>query len=404
MDKKHIHEPRIELSVPNLSLDILDNIKETIETGWISTGGRFISDFEDMITDYTGMRELGGGVKTFQSGTAAEHLSLIALGVKPGDEIIVPTLTFIASVNPIKYVGASPIFMDCDDTLNIDPIKLEQFLENECSFEDGALINNKTGKTIKGIIVVHIFGNPVDIDKLMEIKEKYNLFLIEDAAEAIGSIYKAGKYKDRHCGTIGDVGIYSFNANKIITSASGGAVLSQNKALLDKVNFLGVQAKTDPWRYIHDEVGYNYRMTNISAAFGVSQIKRLEEFIDIKHKNFDQYKTFLEKIPGLTLLSFKEDARPNKWLYSLLIDHDKYGLNREEVMLELENRNIASRPIWGLNHLQKPYKDCQSYKIEKAYYYSDHILNIPCSTKLSNNDIERVCRALEEIHHENIKK
>lgn len=397
MEKYDIYEPRIELSVPNLDLDILDNIKETIETGWVSTGGRFISDFEEMLAEYSGIKKTGGSVKTFQSGTAALHLALLALGVEPGDEVIVPTLTFIASCNPICYVGAKPVFMDCDDTLNMDPDKVEAFLEKECTFEDGIVTNKKTGKRIRGMIVVHIFGNPADMERLMAIKEKYNIFLIEDAAEALGSYYTAGKYEGHHCGTIGDAGIYSFNANKIITSASGGAILSNDQDILNRVSFLGVQAKTDPLRYIHDEIGYNYRMTNISAAFGVSQLKRLEEFVENKKRNYDLYQELLKDVPGITLMPFNDHTRPNRWFYSILIDKEKYGKDREELMDALEKRNIASRPIWGLLHQQKPYLDCQSYEIEKAIYYSDHILNIPCSTNLSKIAVERVARDIKEL-------
>lgn len=397
MNKYDIYEPRIELSKPNLDLDILDNIRETIETGWVSTGGRFISDFEEMLATYSGIKQFGGGVKTFQSGTAALHLALIALKVQKNEEIIVPTLTFIATVNPVNYVGAFPIFMDCGDDLNMDPDKVEEFLETECTYIDGVVTNKSSGRRIKGIILVHVFGNPANIERFIEIKEKYNLFLIEDAAEAIGSYYTSGKYEGRHCGTIGDIGIYSFNANKIITSASGGALITTDESILHEVNFLGVQAKSDPLRYIHDEIGYNYRMTNISAAFGVSQLKRIESFIEIKQKNYQLYKEGLQDIKGIELLDFNSKTRANMWFYSILIDDEVYGLDREGLLQLLDERNIATRPIWGLIHLQKPYLDCQSYRIEKAIFYSEKILNIPCSTSLTPISVERVVRGIEEL-------
>jgi len=271
------HNP-IPLSVPNLSLDIMENIKETIETGWVSTGGRFITEFEEKTARYVGVKR----AISCQSGTAGLHLALKVLGIEPEDEVIVPTVTFIAAVNPVKYMGAEPIFMDCDDTLDMDMDKLEEFLENECDFIDGKVINKKTKRQIKAITIVHVFGNPANMEKLIRIKEKYNLKVIEDSTEALGSYYLEGKYKGKYCGTIGDIGVYSFNANKIITTGGGGMVVSNNQELLDKVAYLAVQAKTDPLYFVHDEVGYNYRMTNIQAAFGTDQIDRLESFIETK--------------------------------------------------------------------------------------------------------------------------
>lgn len=331
----------IPLSVPNLSLDILENIKETIETGWVSTGGRFIKEFEEKVAKYVGVEK----AVSCQSGTAGLHLAMRVLGIGPGDEVIVPTVTFIAAVNPVKYVGAEPVFMDCDDTLNMDMDKLEEFLENECRYIDGKVVNKKTGRVIKAIVVVHVFGNPANMEKLMEIKERYNLKVVEDATEALGSYYLEGKFAGRHCGTIGDIGVYSFNANKIITTGGGGMVVSHNTELLDKVEFLALQAKTDPLYFIHDEIGYNYRMTNIQAAFGVDQIERLEGFIETKIRNYNLYKKALEDIEGLTLLPFRPDTRANHWFYSIIVDKEKYGMDRDELLRKLNENNIQTRPL-----------------------------------------------------------
>lgn len=373
----------IPLSVPNLSLDILENIKETIETGWVSTGGRFIKEFEEKIAKYIGVDK----AVSVQSGTAGLHLALNVLGVNAGEEVIVPTLTFIAAVNPVRYVGAEPIFMDCDDTLNMDMDKLEDFLQNECSYIDGKVINNKTKKQIKAMIVVHVFGNPVNMEKLMEIKEKYNLKLIEDSTEALGSYYTEGKYEGRYCGTIGDVGVYSFNANKIITTGGGGMVVSNNKDILDEIAFLSVQAKTDPLYFIHDEVGYNYRMTNIQAAFGTDQMDRLDSFIETKIKNYNLYKEAINDIEGLTLLPFRQDTRSNHWFYSIIVDKEKYGMDRDELLMRLNNENIQTRPLWGLIHKQKPYLKNQGYKIEKAVFYEKSLINVPCSSNLTEDEV-----------------
>jgi len=380
----------IPLSVPNLSLDILENVKETIQTGWVSTGGRFITEFEEKIAKYVGVEK----AVSCQSGTAGLHLALRVLGIESGDEVIVPTVTFIAAVNPVRYMGAEPVFMDCDDTLNMDMDKLEEFLENECDFIDGKVINKTTNRAIKAIIVVHVFGNPANIEKLMEIKEKYNLKVIEDATEALGSYYLEGKYAGKHCGTIGDIGVYSFNANKIITTGGGGMVVSNDKELLDRVAFLGVQAKTNPLYFVHDEVGYNYRMTNIQAAFGTDQIDRLEGFIDTKIKNYNLYKEAIENIEGLSLLPFKPDTRANHWFYSVMVDKDKYGIDRDELLRKLNDNNIQTRPLWGLIHKQKPYLQNKAYKIEKAYYYEENLINVPCSSNLSEEDVKIVIENL----------
>ena len=383
----------VPLSVPNLSLEILENVKETIETGWVSTGGRFIKEFEEKIASYVGVER----AVSCQSGTAGLHLSLEVLGVGPGDEVIVPTATFIAAVNPVKYVGAEPVFIDCDDTLNMDMNKLEQFLENECKYINGKVINKKTKKQIKAIVVVHVFGNPANMEKLMDIKEKYNLKIIEDSTEALGSYFLEGRYAGKYCGTIGDVGVYSFNANKIITTGGGGMVVSNNEELLDKIEFLGVQAKTDPLYFIHDEIGYNYRMTNIQAAFGTDQIDRLESFIQTKMENYNLYKNAIEEIDGLTILPFRADTRPNYWFYSVVVDKEKYGINRDELLKKLNNNNIQTRPLWGLIHKQKPYLKNQGYNIEKALFYEENLINIPCSSNLIEEEVSLVVKNLKEL-------
>jgi aminotransferase in exopolysaccharide biosynthesis len=374
-------------------LDILGNVKETIETGWVSTGGRFIKEFEEKIAKYVGVER---AVST-QSGTAGLHLAIRVLGVEAGDEVIVPTLTFIAAVNPVRYMGAEPVFMDCDDTLDMDMDKLEEFLKNECQYIDGKVINKKTRRTIKAILAVHVFGNPLNMERLIQIKESYNLKLIEDATEALGSYYLKGKYVQKHCGTIGDIGVYSFNANKIITTGGGGMVVSDNQELLDKVSFLGVQAKTDPLYFIHDEVGYNYRMANIQAAYGTDQIDRLEGFIETKIRNYNLYKQAIGEIEGLKLLPFRQDTRANHWFYSIIVDKEIYGIDRDELLRKLNEVNIQTRPVWALIHKQKPYAGNQAYGVEKALFYEKSLLNVPCSTNLSEEDLEVITKFLRSF-------
>ena len=383
----------INLSVPNLSMDILDNLKECLESGWVSTGGRFIPEFETKVKNYMKTKFAAG----VQSGTAGLHMSLQVLGVQRDEEVFVPTLTFIAAVNPTTYLGASPIFIDCDDSLCMDPIKLEKFCSEECDLKEGVLENKKTKKKIRALVIVHVFGNMADMEKIMDIAKKYNLRVLEDATEALGTYYTEGRYKGKYAGTIGDIGVLSFNANKIITTGGGGMVVGDNEELVEKVRFLSSQAKKDTLYFIHDEIGYNYRMLNLQAALGTSQIDQLESFIETKIKNYNIYKEELEKIEGLEILPFVEGIRANHWFYSLKIDKEKYGIGRDELLQKLVDAGIQTRPIWGLIHQQKPYSACQSYKIEKALYYYDRILNLPCSSNLTEKEVYQVIEKIKEF-------
>ena len=383
----------INLSVPNLSMDILDNLKECLESGWVSTGGRFIPEFESKVKKYMKVQNAAG----VQSGTAGLHMALRVLGVEAGEEVIAPTLTFVAAVNPIVYQGVTPVFIDCDDSLCMDSIKLEKFCKEECNFIDGVLINKKTNKKIKVLVVVHVFGNMADMEKIMDIAKKYKLKVLEDATEALGTYYTEGKYKGKYAGTIGDIGVLSFNANKIITTGGGGMVVGNNKELVEKVRFLSSQAKKDPLYFIHDEIGYNYRMLNLQAALGTSQIDQLENFIETKTKNYKIYKEELEKIDGLEILSFRDGIRPNHWFYSLKIDKEKYGIGRDELLKKLVESDIQTRPIWGLIHQQKPYTSYQSYKMEKSLYYYDRVLNLPCSSNLTEKEVYQVIGKIREF-------
>ena len=383
----------INLSVPNLSIDILDNLKECLESGWVSTGGRFIPEFETKIKNYMKTKYAAG----VQSGTAGLHMSLQVLGIQKDEEVLAPTLTFIAAINPTTYLGASPIFIDCDDSLCMDPLKLEKFCSEQCELKEGILVNKKTKKKIRAIVIVHVFGNMADMEKIMDIAKKYNLKVLEDATEALGTYYTEGRYKGKYAGTIGDIGVLSFNANKIITTGGGGMVVGDNEELVEKVRFLSSQAKKDTLYFIHDEIGYNYRMLNLQAALGTSQIDQLESFIKTKIKNYNIYKEELEKIEGLEILPFEEGIRANHWFYSLKIDKQKYGIGRDELLQKLVGAGIQTRPIWGLIHQQKPYANCQSYEIEKALYYYDRILNLPCSSNLTEKEVYQVIEKIKEF-------
>lgn len=381
----------IPLSVPNLKGRELEYVTYAVETEWVSTGGPYINEFEEKIAAYVKAK----GAVSVQNGTSGLHISLQVCGVTKEDEVIVPTLTFIAAVNPVKYIEAEPIFMDCDDSLCMDADKLQQFCQEECSFVDGKLINIKTKKNIKAIIVVHIFGNMANMEKIMKIANNFNLDVIEDATEAIGTYYKEGSYKGKYAGTIGTIGVYSFNGNKIMTTGGGGMIVSNNEELLKRAKHLTTQAKSDELYYTHDEIGYNYRMTNIQAALGLAQLEQLENFIKTKEENYNLYKEQINDIRGLCLLNFNDNTRSNYWFYALYVGED-YLLNRDEIIQYLESKKVQVRPVWGLINEQKPYLNSEIYKIEKAQKYLNHVLNIPCSSNLSKEDVQYIIDCLKD--------
>lgn len=380
----------IPLSVPNLKGNELRYVIEAVQSEWVSTGGSYIREFERALAEYLRQEN----AVALQSGTAGLHLAMQMAGVRRETLVIVPTLTFIAAVNPVRYLGAEPIFMDCDDSLCMDPDKLESFCREECRIEREILIHKKTGKEIPALVIVHVFGNMADMEKFFDIAERYHLCVIEDATEALGSRILDGRYAGRFAGTVGDFGVYSFNGNKIITTGGGGAVVSAHPEKLAKIRYLSTQAKDDELYYIHDEVGYNYRMTNLQAALGVAQLEQLEDFIHIKKQNYEHYRGELESIEGLELLPFRAGIRPNYWFYALCIK-ESYGKTRDELLRHLEEQKIQTRPIWGLIHEQKPYRDCEAYHIEKAHHYYATVLNIPCSSSLASEEVERVIDSLK---------
>ncbi|MBY0206042.1 LegC family aminotransferase [Paenibacillus cucumis (ex Kampfer et al. 2016)] len=379
----------IPLSVPNLKGNELEYVSQAVQSEWVSTGGPFVTKFEESVAAYVQAE----GAVSCQSGTAGLHIALEVCQVRRDDEVLVPSLTFIAAVNPVRYVGAHPVFMDCDDSLTISPDKLKEFCEKECSFTDGKLVNKSSNRVIKAIIIVHVFGNMADMVKIMEVASEFNLKVIEDATEALGTYYTSGLYSGRYAGTIGDIGVYSFNGNKIITTGGGGMIVSNDKNLLRRSKHLTTQAKSDELYYTHDEVGYNYRMTNLQAALGIAQMEQLEQFIETKKRNFELYQEKLYNVTGLHLLEYRDGTRANYWFYALYVK-ENYPFNRDELMTFLSKNKVQTRPIWGLINNQMPYINNQAYLIERAVDYLDHIVNIPCSSNLNESDIRYICELL----------
>ena len=381
----------VPLSIPNFNGNEKKYVDDALEQGWVSTGGAYITRLEQQLAEFLKVDKAAA----CPSGTSGLHLALVECGVQPGDMVIVPTLTFIAAVNPVRYQFAEPVFMDCDESLCLDPEKLAEFCEKECRLEAQQLVHKKSGRVVKAVIVVHVFGNVADMEAIMSIAGKYHLKVVEDATEALGSHYTAGKLAGRYAGTIGDFGVYSFNGNKIITTGGGGAVTARCADEVEHLKYLSTQAKDDPQFYIHNEIGYNYRMTNLQAALGVAQMEELQQFIETKHRNYILYKERFQDASFGTLLPFREGTCSNQWFYSLQLREDRLqGKDMRDIIGALQERGVQTRAIWGLIHEQKPYRQNIAYKIEKAPCYSATVLNIPSSTQLTEEDI---CYAAEQI-------
>jgi len=387
----------IPLSVPNLKGKELRYVKKCIDTNWVSSAGSYVQKFEDAICRYAKVKFAVACI----NGTSGLQIALKLCGVSEGDEVIVPTLTFIAPVNTVKYLGAEPVFMDCDNYMNMDCDKLHEFCAKECRLTKEGLKNKKTQKIIKAVIPVHVFGNPCDMGKIMKIAREFRFKVVEDATESLGSYYTTGVYKNKFTGTIADIGIYSFNGNKIITTGGGGMIVTNNGLLAKKARYLTNQAKDDPVHYIHREIGYNFRLTNLQAALGLAQLEQLKRFVAIKKRNYKLYKGFLNSVSGLAMIGTPLGTSPNYWFYSMVIEEKKFGIGRDEVMNHLQAKGIQTRPIWYLNHRQRPYCRNQAYKIEKAPWFWKRILNLPCSTNLKKNQIKHIADIMWDLYEYN---
>ena len=387
-------EKFIPLSIPNFEGNEKKYVDDALEQGWVSTGGEYINRLEKNLAKFLNV----DNVAACQSGTSALHLSLVDIGVGPDDIVLVSPLTFIAAVNPIRYQFAEPVFIDCDDSFCIDPIKLKKFCQEECNYVDGRLVHK--GHIVKAVVVVHIFGNMADMESIMDVAKTYNLKVVEDATEALGTYYTSGRYEGKYAGTIGHYGAYSFNGNKIITTGGGGAITANDSQVVDHIRYLSTQAKDDPCFYIHNEVGFNYRMTNLQAALGVAQVEKLPEFIAMKQSNYDLYKKEFAGFELASLIEFRQGTESNKWFYSLEINRDKVTVSMSDIISKLQEKGVQTRAIWGLINEQKPYLQFESYMVEKAVYYAERILNIPCSTQITKEEIIYVSSEIKHLLEE----
>jgi perosamine synthetase len=380
----------ISLHEPSFNGNEIKYIEECINSTWVSTSGKFIDKFEIAVKKYLNSKHAIACI----SGTASLHISLLVADVKKGDEVIVPTITFIAPINAVKYVGADPIFMDVDNFYNIDQNKTIEFITKHTIFKNGYTINKKNKSTIKAIILVHTFGNPCSIDNLRSLCKKRNIKIIEDASESLGSKYTAGNLKNKFTGTIGDIGCISFNGNKIITSGSGGMIMTNSSKLAKKARYLIKQAKDDNLNYIHNSIGYNYGMTNIHAAIGLAQFENIKKILKFKKI---LYKSYLEKtksIDGINIVMTPNYATSNHWLNIIQVDKKLFGKDKNSIIKDFAKKNIFVRPVWHPNHLQKMYKKNQCFKIKNANILHNNSICLPSSYNLRKSDLKDIINVL----------
>lgn len=380
------------LSVPNFCGHEKKYVDEAIDTEWVSTAGPFINRFEEKMAKKLDVMH----ACACQSGTAGLHLCLRHFGIASGDIVLVPTLTFIATINAVMYQFAEPVFFDCDNYMCINIKQIEDYLTRECRIEDGKTVEIRSGKTVKAIIPVHVFGDHCDMEYLLQIAEKYHLYVIEDATESLGGFFSQGKYAGKYTGTVGHVGVFSFNGNKIITTGGGGMVVSNDEKIVSHIRYLSQQAKDDTLYFVHNEYGYNYRMTNLQAALGLAQLEKLDDFIEIKHQNYIQYCKKLAGCDYAKMLQFREKESSNYWFYSFALNQPDKS-KRDRLIHYMNEQNIQVRPIWKLNHLQRPFGKYRAMDCSNALHFYNRVVNIPCSTNLTLEQHERVCKALKDF-------
>lgn len=371
---------KIWLSSPHMSGREMKYINEAFTSNWIAPLGPNVDKFEKDLSSYLSVRSTAA----LSSGTAAIHLALIILGIKSGDEVLCSTFTFAASANPVIYQGALPVFVDSEpETWNMDPKLLEKAINERI----------EKGRKPKAIIIVHLYGMPARVNELLSIARNYDIPVIEDAAEAVGS-----EYENRKCGSFGDIGILSFNGNKIITTSGGGALVSNTKEFVDQARFLSTQAADKAVHYQHSRIGYNYRMSNILAGIGRGQMEVLEDRIQTRRRIFSTYSDRLSRISGISFhLEPDRKYRSNRWLTTIIIDPDSSGgVTREMVRVALEEENIESRPLWKPLHSQPVFTECLAY----INGVSDNLflkgLCLPSGSNLTDEDQERVIACIEK--------
>lgn len=365
--KKMYGKDFVPLHEPTFNEKELEYVTDCVKTGWVSSVGAYVTKFEEELARFVGVKRAVAVV----NGTAALHIALKVAGVEADDEVLMPSLTFIATANAVSYCGAIPHFVDVhDETLGVDPFKLTVYLEEISEARNGALYNKKTNRPIKALVPMHTFGHAVHLDELIALADKYHLVLVEDAAESLGTYYKG-----KHTGSFGKINAMSFNGNKIITTGGGGAILTDDEALADYAKHLTTTAKVPHrWEYVHDEIGYNYRMPNINAALGCAQLEKITQFLAQKKQLTDKYDALLQSVEGVRLFKQPEHSDSNYWLQTLILDNT---LNRDEVLAFLNEQGVMSRPIWQPMHELVMFEKCPTMDLTVTNTMKKRIVNIP---------------------------
>jgi len=357
----------VPLHEPTFSDTEIEYVTDCVKTGWVSSVGTYVTRFEEDLAKYVGVKRAVAVV----NGTAALHIALKVAEVMAEDEVLMPSLTFIATANAVSYLGAVPHFIDVSiDTLGVDSAKLRTYLEEITEVCNGETFNKKTGRRIKALVPMHTFGHPVALDELVSICDDFNIVLVEDAAESLGSYYKG-----KHTGSFGKISAISFNGNKIITTGGGGAIVTNDEALADYAKYLTTTAKIPHrWAYEHDEIGYNYRLPNINAALGCAQLEKMPELVAQKRTLTDKYESLIVNIQGVKLYKESAHCKSNYWLQTLILDE---SYNRDEVLAFLNDNGVMSRPIWTPMHKLEMFKECPKMDLIATEALDGRIINIP---------------------------
>lgn len=384
--------PFIPLCAPEIRGNEWAYVKECLDTTWVSTVGTFVDRFERVLADAVGGRH---AVAT-NSGTAALHTALLVAGVEPDDEVLTSTLTFIAPANAIRYVGAWPVFVDAEPHYwQMDPEKTVDLLERGCDWRDGALYNRATGRRVRAIVPVHALGHPVDIDPILEVARRFELTVLEDATESLGATYKG-----RRVGCLGDAACFSFNGNKLITTGGGGMYVTDNDDWAQRAKYLTTQAKDDPLEYVHSEIGYNYRLTNLQAAVGVAQAEQLDSYVETKRRIAAIYGEALREIDGITPMREAPWSTSAFWMYTILVNETRFGASSRDLLRTLERHNIQARPLWQPLHLSAAHVGSFATDCSVAEALNRDALSLPCSVGLAPDAQARViaCVAAAATH------
>jgi perosamine synthetase len=378
----------VALSSPELRGNEWKYLKECLDSGWVSSVGPFVGRFERDLAVYVGANHAVAVV----NGTAALHTALRVVGVQPDEEVIVSNLTFVAPVNAISYCQAYPVLIDANpETWQIDVEKVARFLANECEVRGEACYNRSTGRRLRAILPVHILGLACEIDRILDLARQYHLLVVEDAAEALGV-----RYRGQQVGTFGDIGVFSFNGNKIVTAGGGGMLVTNNSTYADYARYLTTQAKDDPLEYLHHEIGYNYRLTNIQAALGVAQLEEIEHFIEKKRAIARYYDRALGKLHRIRLMPTPAHTDPTCWLYTILLEEEASLEERKTIIRKLNREGVGARPLWHTIHDLPPYRDCQAFWIEHSIRLYERGVSLPCSVGGNSKELERSVAVLAQ--------